>query len=340
MSENKVSIVVAAYNVEKYIDRCVNSLLNQIYSNIEVIIVNDASKDRTLEICKGFEKRDQRIIVVDKKENEGLSEARNSGLEIATGEYVTFVDGDDFLDERTIEECIAKLIEIDADELVFGSYFDRKDGTSIAMRIQSSQKYYSGLDEMKIYFGECLGSLPSSKSDRDIGITPWGRIYKSDVLKKNKLRFISERKYIYEDLTFFLLSTAHINSVIVYDKQFYHYCENEGSLTQRCDLQRYNKVKYMYKYIKENYSEAIFNDSQILLRFKRLMLSYIRLSIMQVAKVSNGKDLIKHICKDEFTLEILKDYPIAKLPFKQKIIAFLIRHKMIMSIRMICKFYC
>lgn len=333
----KISLIVAAYNVEKYIERCINSLIGQSYSDLEIVLVNDCSTDKTLDICKEYEKKDPRIVVVDKKVNQGLSEARNSGIDVASGEYLTFVDGDDFLEENTIGNCVDKLLKLNADELVFGSCFDRSNGESYKMDIISSKEFYSGQEDMKLYFNEAIGSLPSSKSDRNIGITPWGRIYKKSIIDKFNLRFISERELIYEDLTFFLISTKYFFTVSIINEPFYHYCENQGSLTQKCDLERFDKVKKMYLYIKKQYKEEIFENTETLLRFKRQMISYIRLSVMQLAQSRSGGSHIKAICNDSFTKEVLENYPINRLPLKQRIFAYLLDRKLGKLLYIVCK---
>ena len=99
MKSNKklVSVIVPIYNVEAYLERCVISILNQTYENIEVILINDGSTDRSLDLAKRLEKKDKRIVLVS-QDNQGLSAARNSGIKIARGEYITFVDSDEWID--------------------------------------------------------------------------------------------------------------------------------------------------------------------------------------------------------------------------------------------------
>lgn len=334
----KVSVVIAAYNVEKYIARCLKSIQEQTYKNIEILVVNDCSMDKTEYICSEICQHDNRIVLINKEKNEGLSEARNTGLDKATGEYITFVDGDDYIERDTIENCVRAIDKYKADEIVFGSSFDRQNGQNYLMKMTHSLDYYQG-NSMNIYLNESLGSLPHEESDRNIGITPWGRVYNKHILDSHKLRFISERKYIYEDLTFFLLSTPHINSVVIIDKPFYHYCENEGSLTQRTDLTRFYKVKDMYRYIKCTYVDLIFKDKETQLRFERLMLSYIRLSVMQIGKCDKSVKLIRNICNDEFTKEIVKSYPIKELPLRQRIFAWLLKFGCAFPLFVICRLY-
>lgn len=102
MNDIKISVVVPVYNVEKYIGQCLDSILGQTLKDIEIICINDGSKDNTLEILKDYAQKDSRIILID-KENEGLSKARNQGTEIASGEYISFIDSDDWIDENYLE---------------------------------------------------------------------------------------------------------------------------------------------------------------------------------------------------------------------------------------------
>ena len=110
----KVSIIVPIYKVEKYLNRCIDSILNQTYKNIEVILVDDGSPDRCGAICDNYSKIDKRIKVIHKK-NEGLAEARNAGIKIATGEYISFVDSDDFINKNMYKVLYENAIKYDAD---------------------------------------------------------------------------------------------------------------------------------------------------------------------------------------------------------------------------------
>ena len=99
MMEKLVSVIIPAYNIERYISRCLDSIMAQTYNNLEIIVIDDGSKDQTAEILDDYQKRDSRIIVVH-KENGGVSSARNNGLDIATGDYISFVDGDDLIESN------------------------------------------------------------------------------------------------------------------------------------------------------------------------------------------------------------------------------------------------
>ena len=111
---NKISVVVPIYNVERYLKRCIDSIINQTYDNLEIILVNDGSKDSCLNICNEYKKKDERVIVIDQP-NAGLSGARNSGIEIATGEYISFIDSDDYIHKDFYKEMLSTAVKEKSD---------------------------------------------------------------------------------------------------------------------------------------------------------------------------------------------------------------------------------
>ena len=114
MKMEKISIIVPVYNVEKYLKTCLDSIINQTYQNLEIILVDDGSTDNSGEICEEYRKTDSRIILIH-KENEGLSMARNFGLDIASGDYISFVDSDDFIARNMMEALYNRLLETQSD---------------------------------------------------------------------------------------------------------------------------------------------------------------------------------------------------------------------------------
>lgn len=126
--EYKISVIVPVYNVEKYLDRCLKSIVTQSLKDIEIIIVNDCSPDNSLKIIKKYMEIDRRIILIDKIKNEGLTSARNSGLEIAQGEYILHIDSDDWIEQDYLKDMYELAIKYDADMVISDYYRDYDDG--------------------------------------------------------------------------------------------------------------------------------------------------------------------------------------------------------------------
>ena len=196
----KITIIIPVYNVEKYIDRCIESIIRQTYRNLEIIFVDDGSPDHCPQICDEYAKKDNRIKVVHKK-NEGQGLARNDALNIASGDYVTFVDSDDFLALDAIE----KLTKASKDGLydvvfsaLYNSWIPEKGGTVL----YSHNDLLTGKDG----YIKALADLTAAPWDderpalRSMGVC--GGLYRTEIIKSNNIRFKSERKVVSEDLLF------------------------------------------------------------------------------------------------------------------------------------------
>ena len=134
-----VSVVVPIYNVEKYLDRCINSIASQTYSNLEIILVDDGSPDNCPSICDEWAKKDSRIVVIH-KDNQGLGMARNTGIDNATGKYIFFFDSDDYVDVSIIEKCVNSAIEYGSEVVVFGRNDVYDDGKISPYSIKTQKK--------------------------------------------------------------------------------------------------------------------------------------------------------------------------------------------------------
>lgn len=140
----KVTIVVPVYNTEKYLDECIKSIVNQTYENIEVILIDDGSKDNSPKICDKWAQKDSRIQVIHKM-NEGAGIARNTGISNASGEYICFFDSDDYIEPYTIEKSLNALLENNADIVLFGFCDITANGKTKRVHIPNPQKYiYEG----------------------------------------------------------------------------------------------------------------------------------------------------------------------------------------------------
>ncbi|MBE6679129.1 MAG: glycosyltransferase family 2 protein [Ruminococcaceae bacterium] len=224
MNNPKVSVVVPVYNVEKYLERCVLSIVNQTYKNIEIILVDDGSPDSCPAMCDSFAAHDERIIAVH-KQNAGLGMARNTGMEHASGDYIMFVDSDDYIDITAVEKCVAEILKTDADIVMFGRNNVSADGNIIKKEITAVKTVFE-----KEELGDLLSGLFTYKLG--IGISAWGKLYNMDVFRKGGIEFFSEREVLAEDAMFMLLFFAHAKKATVLAENMYYYIQNDASLSR------------------------------------------------------------------------------------------------------------
>ena len=193
----KVSIIVPVYNAEKYLERCINSLKNQSLKSIEIILVDDSSTDSSLEMCNKMAVEDSRIKVIHKV-NEGAGYARNAALEIVTGEYIGFLDSDDFVEIDMFKTLYDKAVQYDSDLVMSGVLF--VDGNMFSKEGECKRKTYFDEDThfdtedslKKLRMG-IVGATPEDSDDSKYGMSIWKNLFKTEVIKKNNITFKSER---------------------------------------------------------------------------------------------------------------------------------------------------
>lgn len=219
MESNPIlSIIVPVYNVEKYINRCIDSILNQQFSDFELILVDDGSPDNCGQICDDYAKKDSRIRVIH-KENGGLGSARNVGIELSRGNYIGFVDSDDWISTDMYAFLIQIALEHKAD-IVSGSYILTK-GSSEHLPKRYTTKTFEGIDKLRFYLE--LG-MKYRISDYPV----WNKIYKKDLFKD--IRF--PERQLFEDMAtnFMLINKA--NKYVTSDKPVYFYFQDGESITR------------------------------------------------------------------------------------------------------------
>ena len=232
----KLSIIIPVYNIEPYISKCLDSILKQSFMDFEVICVNDGSKDNSLSILQEFKNKDDRIIVIDKK-NEGSGVARNAALDIAQGEYVYFVDGDDWLEEDALEKMIKKADELQTDILIFGglSYYENK-GQNGGYSVNKLPKKYLN----KVFSAQDIKSdvfkFPS---------TAWTKLYRRDFLKKNDIKF-QLIKAGQDQLPFFH-SMITAERIALFPENLYCYRKNrKGAVTAAKKKKNFSPILVFY----------------------------------------------------------------------------------------------
>lgn len=219
----KFSFVVPIYNVEAYLERCIKSIIAQTYSDFEVILVDDGSTDSSLEICREYEKMDDRISVYS-KENGGLSDARNYGLARASGEYVIFVDSDDYIDEKTCE-MLLPLTELKPD-IIQGNAIREGAGDGVLRRIYMEEgKVYKGSDYMK-----------ALALQNQMTMEAWLNICRREFLRDNALEF--KKGILHEDEEFTPRLYLTAQRVVDARAVFYHYVIRENSIMTKKDKRK------------------------------------------------------------------------------------------------------
>lgn len=210
-----VSVIVPVYNVEKYLKDCIDSILVQTYTNLEIILVNDGSTDNSYGICEAYAAQDHRVVVID-KENGGVSTARNAGLDAASGDCVVFVDSDDKIApamiETLVKECSAENVAVavgfirftDGEKVCETGEYGKKDCSDIRLFTQSRS-----------------------------GMFPWGMIYSRAVIEKLHLRFDTKLGYV-EDVVFNTCYLSEMVGLIFLSAKMYYYRQNPTSITSRC----------------------------------------------------------------------------------------------------------
>lgn len=329
MNKPKVSIIVPIYNVEKYLDRCMESLLNQTLSDIEIIMVDDGSPDRCPQMCDEYAKRDNRIKVIHKK-NAGLGYARNSGLEIATGEYVAFVDSDDYVDVDMYERMVYEMEEAGADAVIC-SYKKVYNDEIKPVCICGFGENSTIMDACSDYIPNYIGTLPNSKAEQLYGYSVWNILYRHDIIKKSNVRFYSERIYVSEDILFNIDYMSKTKSILLYPKPFYNYCYNEESLTTKYKSDRIKGCVLLWKEVCKKI-EGLSNQlpQHISLHTDRLLLNKALYTICDAIKAFGFKDAVKevaYIMGHNALVEILTHYPINEMPLQQRVFYRLIQKR-------------
>lgn len=305
-----VSVIVPCYNVERLLDRCIQSLLAQTYRNLEIILVDDCSTDHTREICEEWHSRNPRIKIVLKERNEGLGMARNSGLKVAEGDYIGFVDSDDFVLPGFIETLIGSAIDTDSD-IVICSYIRRKQSLK-----EVTEKWF---DYRRLFSGEEIGLLAASQFRRGIlhprmlVLPVCCSLYKREAII---CKFESERRIGSEDMLFQLYCLTEAKRVAYIPDALYVYCSNPGSLTNTFDLGKFSCYK------------AFTSEVNLHLRAKGIpfrsdyyafMIGYVLVRQICAADMSSSDKLgyIKKLVEDDFWREASLDG--CPLNFQEKI---------------------
>ena len=333
MNQPVVTIALPIYNVEKYLDRCIESLVNQTYRNLEIILVNDCSPDGSAQICDKWAERDKRINVIHKEVNEGQGIARNNAIDIATGKYICFVDSDDFLDGDT---AISRLVESaereQADIVVFGLKSMEPDGTVTVRYVpQVGERTYRGREVQDEFFPEYISPDPNGTGKRIFYMHSCALMYSVEKIREIGWHYVSERKIISEDVYSLLDLFDEINTVTVVPEDYYCYCTNDSnSFSRKYMPDRYEKIKHFYQEAVKLCKKKKYSDD-IIKRVTEPYLSYTMATLKQEAKAPGTfrerKKKVYGILRDSVLQQVVQMKKGDNAIWSRRLIYFMIRNK-------------
>ena len=292
----KISIIIPVYNIEDYIEKCIKSIIYQDYENLEIILVNDGSTDNSLKICEKYSKKDKRIKILS-QENQGLSMARNNALKVATGDYIWFIDGDDYIEENSFE-IIKKYIDNDYD-IIISDYYEVKNNKNKLVKIKGEN--YS--DNIRYVLSHCI---------------VWNKIIKKKLLDYD---FFPKGQY-YEDLYSIPILVLKIKKYKFIDETLYNYVRREGSITNSDETNLIKRFDDYYSGINNIYNNLYRKyPEEVEFIFIRNFLFFFIIEEVKTKKNHNIK-YINNLVKEKFP-KYYKNKYYKKTPLK-KIFAILV----------------
>ena len=323
--EPLISVIVPVYNVEEYLRICVDSIINQTYENLEIILIDDGSKDNSGKICDEYMKKDNRIIVIH-QENKGVSVARNTGIQKASGKWVSFVDSDDWLEKNFVECLYENAIKYNSD-VVFSGYNKVYKNSISKINFDGNITKYSKYEflekvlNVQTGFGFVHMKLVNSKFLKGI--------------------FFDEELVVAEDALFSIQLCENDLNFLHVPNSLYNYRVNKNSVVRRFD-ENYDKkyLKSMIKikeYLTKNYS----NDKNILQNFDNFVGYHIMLILVNYCfhpqNNGNSLKLLKNICNIDLFKDAIKNSNYKELSITRKITLFTIKYKLYWFTAIICK---
>jgi len=323
----KISIIVPVYNVEKYLVQNADSLLAQTWQDFEIIFVDDGSSDNSGAICDQYATKDPRVKVIHKV-NEGLGFARNTGLDAAKGDYVVFLDSDDYAAPDMLERLMVPVTEKGADTVIGG--FQRvSDAGEVLYREQYEKQNFRGKDVFYRFLPKIFGSDP--KKHDAFRMSVWNGLYSMDIIRDHNVRFPSERVMISEDLLFDFDYYRHAQSVAVIDSLAYCYRVNPTSLTSKYRPNKLKMVTDLYLEMEKRIKESYQDPTDPIYRLQTQYFINLRGCVKQEDRKHSGNSFfsnyqkIKELCSHPVVVSVSKSHPLDRLSFKQRVFVSMLR---------------
>ena len=325
MEKEKVSIIIPVYNSEKTLKKCIESVINQTYKNIEILIINDGSKDKSLNIMNEYKNKDERIIVINQK-NKGLSGARNTGINNATGDYITFIDSDDYIKPNLVKDTIKIFEEYECDVVRNNYELSYENGKNELRNEMYEENRIINIEEKKeeLIQNILLGKVQSYS---------WLLTIKREILDKNNLKF-DEDIFFMEDIVFIIRLIFCIKNIyFVREPNYFYYQSNENSLTK--DTKKYVKninnilvmKKRLEKILKMNINEFENYIKIINTVYLNGIIGYLKISVRNSGNYKEILDELKKIRESQDIKEMLGNKSLKLLKLNSSLYIYLYEKK-------------
>ena len=335
MTKDLVSVVVPIYNVEKYLDRCIDSIVNQTYTNLEILLIDDGSPDRCPQMCDEWAKKDHRIRVIH-KQNEGLGFARNTGIEQSQGEYICFFDSDDYIAGDLIEKAYQKICQERSDIVLYGCVRSYPEKDEYIWNIPfSEQDSYEGTDVVNVFLPAFISVNAEDGKVRNVPRAAWAAFYRMDLIRRTGWRFASERTIMSEDIYSHLILYKDVRKVSVLAESLYYYCCNSESLSKSYRPDRYEGIKHFYEKcleVCETYRYPEIVKRSCMEPFMAFSIAALKQEAAFAEKPANG---IRRIVNDPVFRQVLGAKMHGETNRKKIILFFAIQNKLYLMIRLL-----
>ena len=287
-----ISVIIPVYNDEKYVHVCINSVLNQTYDDLEIICIDDASSDSSLEILEYFANKDSRVKVLKNDSNKGLGYNRNRGLEVAKGKYVSFLDSDDWFSPNTFELLIENAEKNNIDVLMYKSIVYYEDTQTFGM-----ERYYD-MEFMDKWESKVFNHWDLDKTKLfSIPIAAWNKLYLKSFLDKNNIRFPNEN-LIHEDNPFFCKVITSAERISLVNEYLHNRRRRSGSIMTWNNERLFDNIDIVYKIL-----HVFLDNPKLYEYYKKEVLFYIFISVLD-----SKHNQIEDKYKEEFFKEVQKVY--------------------------------
>ena len=329
-----VSVVVPIYNMEKYLDRCVKSIISQSYQNLEIILIDDGSTDHSSQMCDAWAEKDSRIQVVHKK-NEGLGFARNTGIFHATGKYICFLDSDDYYAPEMIESCCSIAEKENADLVCFGEDVVTQDGIVVHRRIPTPPRFvFEGEEVRSCVIPKLLSTDEETGEAWNLSLSACFSLFSVEMIRRSGWKFVSERDILSEDFYSMLKLYKHVEKLVIIPQVLYHYTINPFSLSRIYRKDRYDRIVHFTHAMLELIEEF---DSPVRLQ-PGVAKIHVGLTIGAMKQIVSSRDNffekyqnIKRIVQDGFLQCLLQDNDFSKESYSKWLLIQAVRRKLVLA---------